>query len=208
MVKDSKKERDALVRKVEDGRLPVNQLLPVQTFVKARGIAVETRKLNELAELLWLPEGLAEDDKNARILRAVELFEELKPQDAAESMLAAQMVGTHSAALECLRRAALPNQTFAGRDAALKHAMKLMTLYTQQLATLNKHRGKGQQKVTVEYVNVEPGGQAIVGNVETGKSTSRSEASASKSVTHEPVAPMPDIGQAKKKKVRRGQSDP
>lgn len=79
------------------------------------------------------------------------------------------MVGTHEAALECLRRATIPGQTFEGLNMALKHAHKLMPLYTQQLATLNKHRGKGQQKVTVEHVNVEPGGQAIVGNVEQGK---------------------------------------
>lgn len=208
MAKDPKEERAALEKEVEDGRLPVNKLLPIQPFVKAPGIAVETRKLNELAELLWLPEGMKEDDKNARILRAVELFEELKPQDAAETMLAAQMVGTHTAALDCLRRAALANQTFEGRDLAFKHATKLMTLYTQQLATLNKHRGKGQQKVTVEYVNVEPGGQAIVGNVETGKTTSSPHPSASNSVTHEPADPLPDIQPAEKKKVRRGQSDP
>ena len=31
---------------------------------------------------------------------------------------------------------------------------------------LNRHRGKGQQKVTVEHVHVHEGGQAIVGNVE------------------------------------------
>ena len=85
-------------------------------------------------------------------------------------MLAMQMVGTHNAALECLKRAALPNQTFEGRDMALKHAEKLMTLYTHQLSTLNKHRGKGQQKVTVEHVNVEASGQAIVGSVEAGAS--------------------------------------
>lgn len=135
--------------------LPTN----VQTY--------ETHKLNEIAQLLYLPESLGEADKNARILRALQLYEELKPEGAAEGMLAAQMVGTHTAALECLRRAAVPNQTFAGRDMALKHAQKLMTLYTQQLATLDKHRGKGQQKVTVEHVHVHSGGQAIVGSVET-----------------------------------------
>ncbi|UAB78983.1 hypothetical protein INR77_04615 [Erythrobacter sp. SCSIO 43205] len=43
----------------------------------------------------------------------------------------------------------------------------MMTLYARQLGTLNKHRGKGQQKVTVEHVKVEKGSQAIVGNVET-----------------------------------------
>ena len=51
----------------------------------------------------------------------------------------------------------------------LKHAQKLMALYAQQVAALDKHRGKGQQKVTVEHVNVHSGGQAIVGHVETGK---------------------------------------
>ena len=43
-----------------------------------------------------------------------------------------------------------------------------MALYARQLETLNKHRGKGQQKVTVEHVHVAEGGQAIVGNVEAG----------------------------------------
>jgi hypothetical protein len=33
------------------------------------------------------------------------------------------------------------------------------------MEALDKHRGKGQQKITVEHVTVEAGGQAIVGNV-------------------------------------------
>jgi hypothetical protein len=34
------------------------------------------------------------------------------------------------------------------------------------LDALNRHRGKGQQKVTVEHVHVHSGGQAVVGTVE------------------------------------------
>lgn len=34
------------------------------------------------------------------------------------------------------------------------------------LDALNKHRGKDQQKVTVEHVHVHAGGQAVVGTVE------------------------------------------
>jgi hypothetical protein len=34
------------------------------------------------------------------------------------------------------------------------------------LEALNRHRGKGQQKVTVEHVHVNAGGQAVVGTVE------------------------------------------
>lgn len=84
-------------------------------------------------------------------------------------MLVMQMVGTHDAALECLRRVALPGQSFEGRDVNLTHVHKLMSLCTQQLAALNKHRGRCQQKVTVEHVNVAHGGQAFVGTVEQGK---------------------------------------
>lgn len=171
--KDSKKDIDQ-----PSIRLPVNMVLPVSIFVKANDLDVETRKLNEIAELLWLPDTLIEAERNARIVRAFDLYESIKPRDGSESMLAAQMVGAHSAALECLRRAAVEGQTIAGRDMALKHAQKLMSLYAKQLETLNKHRGKGQQKVTVEHVNIEPGGQAIVGNVSTGgRSSSASQAS-------------------------------
>lgn len=141
-------------------------------YVTADDIEVESQKLNEIRELLWWPGGFGNAEKNVRIIRAVELYESLEPADGAESMLATQMVGTHYAALECLRRASHSEQTFAGRDMALKHAQKLMTLYAKQLETLNKHRGKDQQKVTVGHVHVAPGGQAIVGNVETGRASS------------------------------------
>lgn len=89
----------------------------------------------------------------------------IAPQNEMEGMLAVQMVSTHNAAMECLRRAMIPGQTFEGRDQNLKHAAKLMSIYVQQLEALDKRRGKGQQKITVEHVNVHAGGQAIVGNV-------------------------------------------
>jgi hypothetical protein len=154
--------------------------------------ALTNRKLQEIAALLWHSEGATEEDITVRLVRAVEQFESLAPADGAEGMLALQMVGTHDASLECLRRAALLGQTFAGRDMALKHAHKLMSLYTQQLAALNKHRGKGQQKVTVEHVNVAAGGQAIVGNVETS-GANRRRGSSAQAVTHTPQEPMADL---------------
>ena len=39
--------------------------------------------------------------------------------------------------------------------------------YAMLLEALNRHRGKGQQKVTIEHVHVHEGGQAVVGVVET-----------------------------------------
>jgi len=91
----------------------------------------------------------------------------MKPQDELEGMLIAQMVGAHNAAMECHRRAMLPEQPFVGRSEALTQANKLSRTFATLLEALNRHRGKGQQKVTVEHVHVHAGGQAVVGVVET-----------------------------------------
>ena len=72
---------------------------------------------------------------------------------------------------------------------ALKHAHKLMSLYAKQLETLNKHRGKGQQKVTVEHVNVQAGGQAIVGTVEAGQRGKR-QSDADPALEHQREVPV------------------
>jgi hypothetical protein len=58
------------------------------------------------------------------------------------------------------------DQTFAGRREALNQANKLTRSYTTLLEALNRHRGKGQQRVTVEHIHVHQGGQAIVGAVQ------------------------------------------
>ena len=75
-------------------------------------------------------------------------------------------IATHSAAMEYLRRAMISGQTTVGIDLYLKHATKLLSVFAKQLETLNRNRGKGQQKVTVEHVQVQSGGQAIVGSIE------------------------------------------
>jgi hypothetical protein len=130
---------------------------------------LQNHLLDQVYRSLWLPNSLSEEDRVNRIKSAIEILEGIVPRDELEGMLAVQIVATHHAALECLRRAMLPEQTFAGRDQNLKHAAKLLSIYGRQIEGLNKHRGKGQQKVTVEYVNVESGGQAVVGHVETGQ---------------------------------------
>ena len=61
-------------------------------------------------------------------------------------MLAAQMIATHNASMECYRRAMIGEQTFEGRRENLSQAGKLSRTYAQLLEALNRHRGKGQQK--------------------------------------------------------------
>lgn len=176
-------------------RLKPQQLLPYSAIAKTDGFAVELAKLGEITKLLWFPAGLSEQEREARIVKALDLFDAIKPTDATESMLAAQMIGTHEAAMECLRRASLPEQNVIGLELSLKHAEKLMTLYTQQLAALDKHRGKGQQKITVERVTVQSGGQAIVGNIDAGAVARPPEARRHKvappQITSAPLPPNP-----------------
>jgi hypothetical protein len=79
----------------------------------------------------------------------------------------AGLIAAHNASMECYRRAMLGEQTFEGRRENLAQANKLSRTYATLLEALNRHRGKGQQKVTVEHVHVHSGGQAVVGVVET-----------------------------------------
>jgi hypothetical protein len=89
------------------------------------------------------------------------------PKDEIEGMIAAQLIAAHNAAMECYRRAMIGEQTFEGRRENLAQANKLSRTYAVLLDALNRHRGKGQQKVTVEHVHVHAGGRAVVGTVET-----------------------------------------
>jgi len=82
-------------------------------------------------------------------------------------MMAAQLIAAHSAAMECYRRAMLAEQSLEGRREALSQANKLSRTFAMLLDALNRHRGKGQQKVVVEHVHVHRGGQAVVGVVQT-----------------------------------------
>jgi hypothetical protein len=50
----------------------------------------------------------------------------------------------------------------------LNQANKLTRSYATLVEALDRHRGKGQQHVTVEHVHVHQGGQAIVGAVTQG----------------------------------------
>jgi hypothetical protein len=80
-------------------------------------------------------------------------------------MIAAQLLAAHNAAMECYRRAMHRDQTLEGRRDNLSQANKLSRTYVTLLEALNRHRGKGQQKVTVEHVHVHSGGRAVLGLV-------------------------------------------
>ena len=83
----------------------------------------------------------------------------MKPRDAFETMLFAQMARVHSAMLDMSGRMMaaewLPQMQFA--EGAMN---RLARTYAAQMEALRKHRSKGTQ--TVRHVHVNQGGQAVV----------------------------------------------
>lgn len=88
-----------------------------------------------------------------------------KPTDEIEGMMAAQAVAAHLGAMECLRRAMIPEQPGDQAARLRKDGANLMRAMTDMVAALDRKRGKTPQVVRVERVTVHEGGQAIVGNV-------------------------------------------
>lgn len=91
---------------------------------------------------------------------------DIGPRDGLEGMLAAQMVATFKAGMDELGIAQQAENSEI-RASRYNSAAKLMRLFAQQMETLNRGRGKGgsEQRIVVERVEVQAGGQAVVGNV-------------------------------------------
>jgi hypothetical protein len=85
-------------------------------------------------------------------------------RDETEGMLATQMIATHAAAIRALRHLKA-SDTITQQNSNGNLAVKLLRTFTMQIEALQRYRGKGQQKVTVEHVHINAGGQAIVGTV-------------------------------------------
>ena len=102
-------------------------------------------------------------NQNLPILQAI------KPQDELEGMLAVQMVGLHNLTMEMMSRATILDQTVEGVTSNINRITKLSRTFAALLEALNRHRNKGQQKMTVEHVHINKGGQAIIGTVERGE---------------------------------------
>ena len=101
-----------------------------------------------------------------RLRASLAAMQGIEPGDILEDMAAAQLVAAHHAAMQAYGQAANPDQPFAVWRESLNQANRLSRTFAAMLEALNRHRGKGsQQKVTVEHVTVNEGGQAVVGAV-------------------------------------------
>jgi hypothetical protein len=120
--------------------------------------------INQTAKTLWVKYS-DKDIREQQYKATVAALIGIGPKDEIEGMIAAQMLASHNAAMECYRRAMADEVSFEGRQANLNQANKLVRSYAVLVEALNRHRGK-VQRVQVEHVTVHAGGQAIVGTVE------------------------------------------
>ncbi|MEI6723754.1 MAG: hypothetical protein WCO67_23580 [Betaproteobacteria bacterium] len=157
--------------------------LPEATGTENRALGIQL--VRQAIGSISVHPGMSDQEHQAAIKAVVAALKGVAPADGMESMLAVQLVATHNAAMDCLRRAQLDGQSFEGRDLNLKHATKLLAAYARQVEAIDRHRGQGQQKITVEHVTVNAGGQAIVGGVSSNGNV----------IAHTPAPEMPTVEQ-------------
>lgn len=96
------------------------------------------------------------------------LLQGFAPRDPVEVALVTQMIAIHHAMMRAasFHRTGKEIRKFDSSGNALN---KLARTFAAQVETLKKYRSTGNQKITVQHVNVEGGGQAIVaGSVSKG----------------------------------------
>jgi len=100
------------------------------------------------------------------------MVSEMNPQDPVEALLIAQMVTCANQAMKIMKKITTTDSSMPSSSEAthgsLKLADKLMRKYAVQVETLLRYRKKGEQRIVIERINVNEGGQAIVGNVGRG----------------------------------------
>jgi hypothetical protein len=105
----------------------------------------------------------------------IDAAESIQARNSIEKMLSHQMAAAHQASLQLVDKATgwlqkSNSNPSAPTEAArlMMASAKMMQAFQQGAMTLQRLRTGGQQTVTVQHVNVGAGGQAVIGNVQTG----------------------------------------
>ena len=106
------------------------------------------------------------------VAMALDASASIEATNSLEKMLAHQLAMAHKNAMEQIGRA----HGACAPDTEIKRlnlATRFMSVFQQGLLTLKKLRQGGQQQITVQYVNVSHGSQAVIGSVENGREGQR-----------------------------------
>lgn len=136
-------------------------------FACATALLAESMGTGDITLAVALVDQLALVSRKGETLTANELNSALAtihgiaPRDPIEALLAAQMAAIHQATMVAARRLN-HTETIDQQDSASNMFNKLARTFASQVEALKKYRSSGEQKVTVQHVNV-TAGQAIVG---------------------------------------------
>jgi hypothetical protein len=100
----------------------------------------------------------------ANLAFMIAMVESIKPRDAVEAMLVAQMVSVHVMSMRCTHHLACA-QDLAQLDSAARALGRLARTFPAQIEALNRYRNHGEPAITVQNLSVGDGGKAIVGHV-------------------------------------------
>jgi hypothetical protein len=151
------------VAKIEKKHTSVDDVLDLQASVMcaAFGTASQEYTLRQMNQTINAQ--FVNDRSGAAVANAtIEALIAMKPNDIVEGQLCSRLVTLTDQINEYMRRAAMKDQPLEAREKYINLATKLMRVYNETLETLNKHRRKGEQRVVVQHVTVNDGGQAIV----------------------------------------------
>jgi alkylhydroperoxidase family enzyme len=124
--------------------------------------------------VLAAPGRFLEDPKLSSLMTeaSYDLYRQLDPSNPQKAMMALLAVSVTNASLDCIAQAMrTPATHLQLREINLRHGMKGAKLAAYLLKAMNDLHGQKTEKVTVGNVNIEAGGQAIVGTVEAAGSS-------------------------------------
>ena len=135
-----------------------------QKLFKSTNTDLIDKLINETTIISMDKPSLELEDLDDAKAKAKNYMSSILTGDGLETMIAAQMTAVHNLQVSAAMFAKHHKDVDRMRT-YVNMVTKLSNTFIQQAQFLSKLQGKGQQKVTVEHVNVHEGGQAIVGNV-------------------------------------------
>jgi hypothetical protein len=136
-----------------------------------------------IGALLSIQEIRVDNDRGHTIVRGIlARFDDFHPADAVEDSLASRVTIAEELN-NFFARKVLKASNEKERSAHMRHFMQSANTLSKLLEQLDRRRGKGHQKMTIERVNVASGGQAMVGMITSGDRRNDSSAPSTSEAT-------------------------
>src|ERR1700722_10358637 len=157
-----------------------------QLMANALGVA-DREAMHGLIRQLVKASVSGDTPDGANLSFMMSMVKSIRPRDAVEAMLVAQMVSVHVMAMRCADLLANACD-LAQHDSAARALGRLANTFPAQIEALNRYRSQGEPAITVQNVSVGYGGKAIVGNVTQHARVIVSDKNAGSAAQHAPKA--------------------